>query len=48
MFIYNCIVNETAAFEVIFYNYILNIRKCTMVWLLKIYNYIANIKKRLP
>lgn len=51
MFIYNCIVNETAAFEWLwsdFYNYILNIRKCTMVWLLKIYNYIANIKSACP
>lgn len=27
MFIYNCIVNETAAFEAIFYNYIVNIKK---------------------
>lgn len=31
-----------SGFRAIFYNYILNIRKCTMVWLLKIYNYIVN------
>ena len=37
-----------SGFGAIFYNYILNIRKCTMVWLLKIYNYIANIKSTCP
>ena len=37
-----------SGFGTIFYNYILNIRRCTIVQMLKIYKYIANIKKRQP